>query len=165
MATLPNGPFNANDVEPSEKMIGEPAFTGWHPMIFTDSEMKPTKKGDGQMLQLVATVTAGQWKGRKLWVRLNIDNPSQTAVEIAYRELSAICRACGTMLVTDSQQLHNRPFLGNVEFEAATDKGAARNNLVAYKPADGGVPAAQNAPAPTPAPAAASKKPWERSAA
>ena len=122
------------------------------------------------MLQLVATVTAGQWKGRKLWVRLNIVNPSAAAVEIAQRELSAICRACGVMtLLADSLQLHNRAFLGNVEFEAATEKGGARNNLIAYKPADGSMPAAQVAPtahAAMPAPAAANAAPpWARASA
>ena len=163
MALLPHA-FDANQVEPGGKIIAEPAFVGWHPMHIVESEMSPTKKG-GHQLVLTAQVLDGQWKGRKLWVRLNLDNASQQAVDIAYRELSAICRAVGRMNIADSQQLHHVAFMGMVEFEAATDKGPARNNVVQYKPMEGGAPVAATAYAPPAPPAAASAAPpWARKA-
>ena len=169
MAKLPYD-FDASQVDPSSSMAADPNFTGWHKMIFGESEMKPTKDNTGQYLQLVADVIEGPYKGRKLWARLNLVNKSQQAVDIAYRELSAICHATGCMNVTDSQQLHNRPFLGNVEFEPQKGEYKAKNNLVGYKPAGAGPAATQAAPVTgTPAPSkqaeeAAAVPPWQRKA-
>jgi hypothetical protein len=160
MAQLPHGPFNANQVEPSSGAAADPNFTGWHPMMFHESEMKPTKDGRGSYLQLVAKVIDGPFKGRPLWARLNLKNPSDQAVEIAYRELSAICRAVGVMNVSDSQQLHNRPFMGHVEFEPAKGEFKAKNNLIGYKPAANMGVLAPAATMSAPAPGAKASPPW-----
>lgn len=172
MAQLPTGTFNAAEVEPLVPMEASPEFTGWHSMHFTDSEMKQTRDGQGQYLQLVAEVLEGPFKGRMLWTRLNLVNRNDKAVEIAYRELSAICHAVGVLNVQDSAQLHHRPFLGNVKFVPADAKGPAKNELAGYKARTGATPpsapataAAPVAPAPAPAPAApaaASVPPWKK---
>jgi hypothetical protein len=170
MAQLPHGNFDANTVDPRASMSPDPQFTGWHLMHFTESEMKTTKSGNGQYLQLVAEVLDGPFKGRKLWERLNLVNPSQSAVDIAYRTLSSICHAVGTMNVVDSQQLHNRPFMGNVTYEPANGSNPANNRLTDYKSASAPTTRPQ-ASAPTPAAAPskqaesqASAPPWMRKA-
>ena len=155
MAQLPGGPFDATTVDPANSIKSDPAFIGWHPMHIVESEMKATKKGDGQYLQLVAKVLDGPFKGRPLWVRLNLVNPNQTAVDIAQRELSAICHAVGMLHIGDSQQLHHRPFLGNVEFKPASGTNPAGNELSGYKPMAGGQAPAPTSTAPTAATPAA----------
>ena len=80
--------FDANEVEPANDL--EPIPVGKYVAVITDSEMKPTKSGAGSYLQLTFQIIEGDHSGRLLWVRLNLDNPNATAVEIARRELSSI---------------------------------------------------------------------------
>ena len=91
MANL-NG-FNAATVEPSQDF--DPIPAGKYLAVITDSEMKPTKSGTGQYLQLSLQILEGPYKGRYVWARLNLHNPNPTTVKIARQELSAICRGCG----------------------------------------------------------------------
>jgi hypothetical protein len=83
--------FNANEVEPS---VGfEPIPNGKYQAVIAESGFKSTKSGNGRYLELEFEVIEGEHKGRKLWARLNLENPNSTAVEIARAELSAICSA------------------------------------------------------------------------
>jgi hypothetical protein len=142
MANLGNE-FDATQVEPSAPL--EPVPPGEYVMQITDSEMKPTKKEDGQYLQLALEITEGDYKGRKVFERLNLDNPNQTAVEIAHKTLSAICHAVGVMKVRDSSQLHYKKMLVRVDVEKQEGYGA-KNIVKAYKPLDGAAqqPAAES---------------------
>src|SRR5690554_2426073 len=83
--------FNANEVEPTTTFEALPA--GKYLAVITDSEMKPTNKGDGSYLQLEFTVVEGECKGRKVWDRLCINHPNDLTQKIARGNLSAICRA------------------------------------------------------------------------
>ena len=85
--------FDANQVKPTTDFVPLPA--GKYLAVIVESEFKPTKSGNGSYLELTFEVIDGEHKGRKLWARLNLDNPNPTAVEIARAELSAICH-CNT---------------------------------------------------------------------
>ncbi len=61
---------------------------GDYQAVITDSELKPTKNGGGQYLELVLQVQEGPYKGRKVWDRLNLFNSNQTAVVIAKQRLA-----------------------------------------------------------------------------
>lgn len=170
MAQLPHGNFNAADVDPSSGIGPDPEFVGWHPFHIIDSENKIAKSGRGEYLQLVAECIDGKFKGRKLWIRLNLVNENQTAVEIAYRELSAICHATGVMQVTDSIQLHHKPMLINVSFKPATTTSQGGNEANGYKPIGDG-PSAAAVPqqaartsSGSPKTAAEAAPPWARKA-
>lgn len=106
MATLN---FNAKDHEPMD--VFDPVPTGWYPVVIEESEMKPNSAETGHYLELVGTIISEEFKGRKLWTRLNLDNPNPVAVEIANRQLSAICHAIDVMVVKDSSALHNIPHM------------------------------------------------------
>lgn len=127
MATLN---FNANDVAPS---VGfEPIPEAKYMAIVSESEMKPTKNGNGSYLELVFQVIEGQYKGRQLWTRLNLDNPTAKAVEIAKAELSAICRAVNVMQPQDSVELHNLPLEIDVKCRKRPDTGEITNEIKGY---------------------------------
>ena len=77
--------FNAEDVEPAADF--EPIPAGKYLAVITDSEMKPTKSGNGSYLELTFQVIEGEYKNRLLWARLNLDNPNnhpRTVMEEAY---------------------------------------------------------------------------------
>jgi hypothetical protein len=87
--------FNANDVPETPQISSGPIPEGDYEVEIDDTEEKSNKAGTGRYLQLTFRVISGPHAERKLWARLNLDNPSEKAVEIARRDLAAICRAVG----------------------------------------------------------------------
>ena len=150
MATL-NG-FNANDVDPAIDF--EPIPAGKYLAIIAASEMKPTKSGNGSYLELQFQVIEGEYKGRLLWSRLNLDNPNQQAVQIARAELSAVCRAVGVMQPKDSVELHNLPLLVTVKCKKREDTGEMTNEIKGYTKKEAATGQTQQATSSTP--------PWAR---
>ena len=129
MADL-NG-FNAHEVDPA---VGfDPIPAGKYLAVITESEMKPTKAGTGQFLQLTFQIIDGPYKGRLVWARLNLDNPSAMAVKIARAELSSICRAIGVMQPRDSVELHNLPLVVAVGCKKRDDTGEITNEIKGYE--------------------------------
>lgn len=108
MATLQ---FDATQVDPagisSQLPVSGPE--GYN-VIISASEMKENKDKTGGYLELTLQVIDGEHKGETGAYRLNLYHTSAKAVEIAYRQLSAICHAVGVFQVADSTQLHNIPF-------------------------------------------------------
>lgn len=145
--------FDASQVPEQQEFSALPE--GQYVVIATASEMKPTKSGNGQFLQFTFEVLDGQQKGRKLWARLNLVNPNQTAVDIAQRELGAICRAVGVIKPSDSAELHNKPMLITVAVEI-DDRKRESNIIKKYEAVGPGASvAAPTASGGAPAPAAA----------
>jgi hypothetical protein len=158
--------FNANNVEPSTPMDVLPA--GKYLCIAIASELKPTKNGAGEYLQITFEVLDGQFKGRKIFERLNIRNSNKTAEDIAQRALSALCHAVGIIELEDSDQLHNIPVTIDLDIDPAKGEYSAQNRVKGYSAAGGAqtsAPATRQAPAAA-APAAAGGSPvWKRKAA
>lgn len=125
--------FNATNISPSQVFTPLPA--GDYPAIITESEVKPTKDGQGQYLQLKLQIQGGEFSGRTLFDRLNLWNNNQQAQEIAQRTLSAICHAVGILQIGDSQELHNRPLIVTVKVKPAQGNYDASNEIKGYKAA------------------------------
>ena len=163
MATLN---FNANEVEPSVGFEAIPA--GKYQAVIVDSDMKPNKAGTGEYLQLEFEIIEGEYQNRKVWTRLNLNNPNPDAVRIARADLSAICHAVGVIQPGDSVDLHNLPLTITVKCRKTPD-GDIVNEIKGYAakaPASGGAvtPAAPQQPAPqgTASSATPSAPPWAR---
>ena len=143
MSNLAGYNFNAEEVEPSSSF--DPIPAGWYQAIISNSEMKATRDGYGEYLSLTLQVIEGQYENRLVFARLNLKNANDKAVDIARKDLAAICRAVGVMSPQGSEQL----------YEASNDIGG-------YKAVEG----ANLTPAPktqTPPPAATTtKKPWQK---
>jgi hypothetical protein len=95
--------FDGTQVQPSEDF--SPVPPGDYPVQITGQQTKETKKGDGQFLELEMTILGGQYQGRKVWERLNLVNKNPNAVEIAQRNLSAICHAIGKPRIRHESEL------------------------------------------------------------
>jgi hypothetical protein len=143
MATLNN--FDANQVDPSVAL--DPLPAGKYLAVISESELKPTKTGGGKYLQLTFQIIDGEFKGRLVWARLNLENKSEMTVKIARGELSAICRAIGVMQPKDSVELHNVPLEINVGLKRRDDNGDFTNVIKGYaKKGGGGAPVSARAP-------------------
>ena len=64
--------FDARDVDPQSNF--DPIPAGWYKAMITESELKQTRNGQGNYLQLTLQVLDGQHAGRHLWDRLNLMN-------------------------------------------------------------------------------------------
>lgn len=122
--------FDANQIEPTSDFEALPA--GKYVAMITESELKPTKSGAGNYLQLTFEILEGPYKGRIIWSRLNLNNPNATTVQIAQRELSSICRAVGVMTPGDSAELHNLPLEILVKCKKRDDNGDVTNEVRGY---------------------------------
>ena len=155
--------FDAQTVEPNDSF--DPLPNGDYLCIITASEMKPTKAGDGAYLELEMQVIEGQYQGRKLWDRLNLNNANDTTVKIAKGTLSAICRAVGVLQPKDSCELHDLPMLVKVACKKRDDTDELTNVVKSYKKRDVAASSPVTAAAPV-APLASSAKaarpPWKR---
>lgn len=155
MATLNN--FDANQVDPSVAL--DPLPAGKYLAVVSESELKPTKTGGGKYLQLTFQIIDGEFKGRLVWARLNLENKSEMTVKIARGELSAICRAIGVMQPKDSVELHNVPLEINVGLKKRDDNGEFTNVIKGYAKKVGGSPVAGRAPVGV---GPGSTPPWKR---
>ena len=114
--------------------------------------------------EIVGDVVDGEHKGRLLWARLNLENPSDAAVKIARGQLSALCRAVNVLQPRDSIELHNIPLVIKVGVKRRDDIGEFTNEVKGFAPQGGGSggSASGNGVAPRPAATAGSTPPWER---
>ncbi len=109
--------FTAEKIEP--RMGGDfPLIPGGkYAMIITDTEVKPTKAGNGEGIKMVYKITDGQFTNRLIFDWINIKNPSEKCVEIGKEQLSRICAAITLAGFKDTAELHNKPFTGVVRHQ------------------------------------------------
>lgn len=130
MAQLPSV-FNE---EKTATMGFTPIPEGWYLIEMKKSEMKRNSAKTGSYLNCQFVVLEGEFKGRFLFALLNLDNPSQVAVEIAEKEMTTMRIACGLESVEDSVELHDIPMAAKVAIQAEDAKWPAKNIIKDYKP-------------------------------
>jgi hypothetical protein len=158
--------FNSRAVEPSVGMSNKPVDAGKYRAQIVKADWKENKAKTGRYLELVFEITKGPHEGRRIWGRLNLENPSATATAMAEGELKAICNASGILKPRNEQALLNIPMIIDVEVEERKDKaGEYSNRIKGYESLED---AAKNAKASgsakretVPAGASDDSAPWE----
>ena len=134
MAELPDV-FAVDDT--TERMNSfEPMPDGFYLGFVKKSEIKKTKAGTGLRLNLQVEVQESKddddkYKGRLVFIGLNIKNPSEVAVQISKKELASLCDAVGVSEVEDSDELHDIDFGFKLGLEKS-DGYDDRNIIKAY---------------------------------
>jgi hypothetical protein len=139
--------------------------------VISESAMKDTKKmmsngKPGKFLSVVFTVIEGDYKDRKVFTNLNLINDNEQTVEIAQRDLSAICRATGVLHPKDSSELHDKPIVISVGIRKGSNGYGDSNIVKKYSRTDGkelkditdSTPATKTAAVV----GGAKKKPWQK---
>lgn len=116
------GGFDTSTVDPQSDFDVIPP--GKYPVLIDKAEVKLTKKGDGKYINLEMSVLDGPHKGRKVFSKINVRNPSPQCVEIGRKELSALGRAVGVPVITDTSQLINKACIAHVKVK--DDQNEAR---------------------------------------
>lgn len=111
--------------------------TGWYPAEIESIEEQDNSNTEGSHLFLTACISEGLYKGRKLFDRINVNNPNQTTVDIAFQTLKSIYNACGKVRVKSSDELLGIPLKLHVKLKKAeTGKDGkqydARNEISGY---------------------------------
>ena len=123
--------FDANSVEITSR---DPIPAGVYEALICDSEVRPTRSGNGKGINLTFEILSGPHKGRKVFAWINFQHPKAEAQRIGQEELARICKAVGVGKLDDTAQLHNLPMMITV----AIDKNdPSRNVIKAYKPKGG----------------------------
>ena len=124
--------FDATQVAPNTG--GQDVLpTGVYDVIIVSSEMKPTKRNDGWYIEFGYSVTAGEYAGKRITDRINIQNPNQQAVEIGYGQLSALSHCVGKTSWQDTVELHQLPFKVRIEMAPRQDDATKQgNNVLGY---------------------------------
>ena len=91
MAQL-GGMFDATQVEPQGDYT--PIPPGDYTVQIVTSQMVETSNRNGHMLKLELEILDGEHAGRRLYDRLNLENPNRQAVEIAQRAMQAAAINC-----------------------------------------------------------------------
>ena len=151
--------FNATNVEP-DAGTPVPVPAGVYNVMVDESDVKPTANGSGAYLQVRYNILDGQYAGRKLFDRFNIQNQNPVAQEIGYKQLSALAHAVNVLHIQDSAQLHGIPLQVKVKIRAASGDYEASNEVsgrfaagthatgsTGSAPVAGGSPFGQQAPA------------------
>jgi hypothetical protein len=125
--------FKASEVPEDKGFEIIPA--GKYSAQIIQSEMKDTKAGTGQFLELRLQLLDAPYTGRLVFERLNLVNPNETAVKIANRTLADICEACNIDELEDSEELHGIEL--EIELKVEPPKGdfPESNKVKRYKAA------------------------------
>ena len=154
--------FNAEEVEPNAAPEALPA--GDYVAQVVGSEVKPTASGSGEYLKLEIEILSPGFSGRRVFDQLNIRNESAEAERIGRAQLSALCHAVGVLRISDSQQLHGKPFVVKLALKEDPQYGK-QNKVKGYKAVSGAVPQpvfSSSAPPAQAAKPASAVPPWQR---
>jgi hypothetical protein len=117
--------------------------TGVYPMVIVDSDYLETAAKTGHYLKLKIQCLDEQIGKRVLFENLNLDNPNDTAVQIAKAALKEIAEAVGHPTpdkIDHSEELHDVPMLVSVVRKKAkenrqqfADSDGFENEIRGYK--------------------------------
>ncbi len=163
------GGFVTNSVAPAADFSFVPP--GKYPVVIEQSEMKPTKAGNGHYVELVLVILEGEFQGRKVWDRIQIDNPSEQCREIGRARLAALGLALGIATLTVAQQLANQSVVAHVKVKKEQNGVRTYSSMSEYRSAAVAsvvpvqMPSSQPAPAQPPThmvPHQSDAVPWAR---
>jgi hypothetical protein len=182
--------FNQSDYQPRSEMGAVPA--GKYRCRIEDTERKDTKpdpknpnKPEAQYLQITHVITEGEYKGRKIFDRLNLwiaqggqwVRRTDDAGTIAGQAMSELLAALGMATIRNHEELRNKALVVKVKVRKSDEYGDS-NDVQNYYPATAETapagapvtpPAPKTAPADQPAgqpsSAATGGVPWQKPAA
>lgn len=151
--------FDATEQEPMAPL------GAWTPakqkVVVEAADVKPTKSGDGEYVEIQFRAVDGPNEGRAHWERYNISNPNQEAERIAKAAFASLCLALGVPKVTDTDQLIGRACVIETRIGKRKDNNEDVTKISGYFGSD----VAPAAPARAKTSASGSAMPWQKKTA
>jgi hypothetical protein len=124
------------------------------------SSVDRNKKDIGNVLTLELEIIDGDFKGQKLFDRLNIEHENSTTEKIGRGQLRKIVEILELPLsLNDSEKLHYKPLVVSVKIEKRKDNGEDANVVSYYKSINAPT---KEAPVAKEAASEAPKSPWKK---
>ena len=124
--------FNAAAIEPDQGPATGILPKGRYIVVCEKSEVRQTKKGTGHLLALTFVVQEGEYKKRKLFDNINIQNENPVAQRIGQQHLAGFCHAVGIAQLDNSYQLHGIPVEVEVGIQPAKDGWEEKNVIKGF---------------------------------
>lgn len=131
-------PFNVNDMPVQEDRDFQPLPEGEYMVEIKTAEIKETKAGTGQYINLRMDVIEGKYIKRVLFSMLNIKSHSDVAEKIGRAQLGEIMRCNNIATLQDTDQLIGATMMANVAI--GEYKGQPKNEVKGYRSASGASP-------------------------
>lgn len=97
-------------------------------VVIVNSGGEDTKNGQGGFIFVEATPVEGQHVGKKQVIRFNVHNTNPKTVEIAQEQLSALSHVLGKLAWQTTEELHNIPFMIDVDWQKGHEPSEAKPN-------------------------------------
>lgn len=145
---MPNVDWNQEEVGDGRSFETLPK--GRYPCQIEGIESKETKSRDGSYYETTFIIAKGEYKGRKLWDRLNVHNKSEVAQQIGREKFKSLCKAAlGKDGVKKTEELHNKYVVCLVDIERGGEGRPDQNRIGGYMSAADFKAAAAPAASPT----------------
>lgn len=146
------------DTLPQSTNNFDPVPEGWYNANISGAELKDTKAGTGQYINVRYSITGETNAGRVVFGMINVRNANPKAEEIGRQQLGELLRAIGRPSVNDTDELLGASL--SIKVGISQREGYdPRNEVKGFKAHKGGMPAVtQSAPA---KPDAKAKAPWD----
>lgn len=141
--------------------------TGWYQAKITESEIRKTQAGTGEVLKIRYDITGPKYQGRVVFSNISISNPNPQTVEIGRGQLNSLQGATGVHALRSAQDV--KQFIGRAvsisvvrkEDQNYGDENGFKNEVRGWKAIEGSqLPQPSNEPAQPTQPAAGSGAPW-----
>ena len=124
-------PFDPQEHEPSKEFEVLPP--GKYTCLIESAELKTNSKGTGKLVKVVLCVIDGQFKNRKLFDNINVQNPDEECQRMGIAQLSSIGRAAQCYPVNDTADLVGKVVVAVITVKKRKDTGADANNVRMYE--------------------------------
>lgn len=141
----------------------DPIPEGWYTATINGAELKDTKAGTGQYINVRYDVIGEKHAGRVVFGMINVRNANPKAEEIGRQQLGELLRAIGKASVNDTDELLGSTL--QIKVTVSQREGYdPRNEVRGFKATSGSMPKpAEDMPfAPEPKPDGKTKAPWEK---
>jgi hypothetical protein len=123
--------INTSDLPENENNF-DPLPPGSYDVVIDGCDVKTTKDGSGQYLNLKLKVVSDSYTNRIIFSMVNIRNKSEQAERIGQQQLRSILEAVNIQKLSDTDQLIGN--IINVKIDIQTQDGYdPKNNVKAYK--------------------------------
>lgn len=130
-------PINVNDLPQDEGGNFDPLPAGDYIATISGADLKMTKAGTGQYINLKLKIEGPTHAGRVIFSMINIRNQNPEAERIGRTQLGNIQRALGIATLQDTDQLIGGQIAVKVAVKPATEQYPAGNEVKAYKAVNG----------------------------
>ncbi len=121
--------FDPSQVNDDRQVLPE----GEYILHVIESDVVPTKNGEGTLAKLTYEVVDGPLAKRRIWDQMTIQHSNAQAQEIGQRSLKRLCEAVGLGPITETDSLHFRPFRGSVRIEKGQGGYDDKNVVKGFK--------------------------------